>query len=80
MKRRLFATVGVIAVLALSACGGTDTEGTASGAPSTSASAPMVSASPSMRPQVGGTGRTIRPRARTPWAGVVLQQSVVPIR
>ncbi|MFI6235876.1 fasciclin domain-containing protein [Micromonospora sp. NPDC050784] len=51
MKRRLFATVGVVAVLALSACGGTDTEGTASGAsgaPSTSASAPMVSASPSM--------------------------------
>ncbi|MCX5115595.1 fasciclin domain-containing protein [Micromonospora sp. NBC_00362] len=48
MKRRLFATVGVIAVLALSACGGTDSEDTASGAPSTSASAPMASASPSM--------------------------------
>ncbi|MFE9192993.1 fasciclin domain-containing protein [Micromonospora sp. NPDC007208] len=48
MKRRLFATVGVIAVLALSACGGTDSEDTASGAPSTSASTPMVSASPSM--------------------------------
>ncbi|MET8258099.1 fasciclin domain-containing protein [Micromonospora sp. NPDC005553] len=47
MKRRLFATVGVIAVLALSACGGTDGEDTASGTPSTSASAPMASASPS---------------------------------
>ncbi|MER7586329.1 fasciclin domain-containing protein [Micromonospora sp. NPDC127501] len=48
MKRRLFATVGVIVVLALSACGGTDSEDTASGTPSTSASAPMASASPSM--------------------------------
>ncbi|MGW5561141.1 fasciclin domain-containing protein [Micromonospora sp. NPDC003944] len=47
MKRRLFGTVGVIAVLALSACGGTDSEGAASGAPSTSAGAPMASASPS---------------------------------
>ncbi|MFG1884037.1 fasciclin domain-containing protein [Micromonospora sp. NPDC049102] len=48
MKRRLFASVGVIAVLALSACGGTDSDDGASGAPSTSASAPMASASPSM--------------------------------
>ncbi|MET8252564.1 fasciclin domain-containing protein [Micromonospora sp. NPDC005197] len=48
MKRRLFATVGVIAVLALSACGGTDSGDSASGAPSMSASAPMASASPSM--------------------------------
>ncbi|MET8092871.1 fasciclin domain-containing protein [Micromonospora sp. NPDC005220] len=51
MKRRLFATVGVIAVLALSACGGTDSEDNASGAsaaPGMSASAPMSSASPSM--------------------------------
>ncbi|MET8283131.1 fasciclin domain-containing protein [Micromonospora sp. NPDC005174] len=47
MKRRLFASVGVIAVLALSACGGTDSDDGASGAPSTSASAPMASASPS---------------------------------
>ncbi|WP_433119261.1 fasciclin domain-containing protein [Micromonospora sp. CA-246542] len=47
MKRRLFASVGVIAVLALSACGGTDSGDSASGAPSMSASAPMASASPS---------------------------------
>ncbi|WP_422739092.1 fasciclin domain-containing protein [Micromonospora sp. WMMD729] len=48
MKRRLFASVGVIAVLALSACGGTDSGDSAGGAPSMSASAPMASASPSM--------------------------------
>ncbi|MEU0546201.1 fasciclin domain-containing protein [Micromonospora sp. NPDC005979] len=51
MKRNLFATVGVIAALALSACGGTDGEDTAGGTsagPSMSASAPMASASPSM--------------------------------
>ncbi|MGV9212152.1 fasciclin domain-containing protein [Micromonospora sp. RB23] len=47
MKRRLFASVGVIAVLALSACGGNDSGESASGAPSMSASAPMASASPS---------------------------------
>lgn len=31
-------------------------------------------------PQVGTTGRTIRPRTATPWAGVVLRLSVLPIR
>ncbi|RLP94704.1 fasciclin domain-containing protein [Micromonospora sp. BL4] len=59
MKRRLFATVGVITVLALSACGGTDSENTAGGAsapPSMSASAPMASASPSMMAGQFGSG------------------------
>lgn len=59
MKRHLFATVGAIAVLALSACGGTDTQDTASGAsdaPSTSASAPMTSMSPSMTSGQFGSG------------------------
>ncbi|MEV4121570.1 fasciclin domain-containing protein [Micromonospora sp. NPDC049645] len=59
MKRRLFATVGVVAVLALSACGGSDTDDTASGAsaaPSMSASPPMVSASPSMMTGQFGSG------------------------
>ncbi|MEU8424310.1 fasciclin domain-containing protein [Micromonospora sp. NPDC048835] len=53
MKRRLFGMVGVIAVLALSACGGTDSEGTASGAPSTSAGTPMASPSTMMSGQFG---------------------------
>ncbi|WP_433309283.1 fasciclin domain-containing protein [Micromonospora sp. CA-269861] len=48
MKRRLFATVGVVTLLALSGCGGTDSEDNASGAPSMSGSAPTASASPSM--------------------------------
>ncbi|MEU1589603.1 fasciclin domain-containing protein [Micromonospora sp. NPDC005710] len=59
MKRRLFATVGVVTVLALSGCGGTDSEDTASGgsaAPSMSASAPMTSMSPSMTSGQFGSG------------------------
>ncbi|MGW5582350.1 fasciclin domain-containing protein, partial [Micromonospora chokoriensis] len=59
MKRRLFATVGVITMLAVSGCGGTDSEDTAGGAgatPSMSASAPMASASPSMMSGQFGSG------------------------
>ncbi|WP_410813648.1 fasciclin domain-containing protein [Micromonospora sp. 067-2] len=51
MNRRLFATVGAIAILTLAAgCGDGDTDTTASGGTSASASAdaPMPSASPSM--------------------------------
>lgn len=65
MKRHLFATAGVIAVLALSACGGTDTQDTASGAsaaPSMSASAPMPS-SPSMMAGQFGSGCAAVPTA-----------------
>ncbi|MEU6206288.1 fasciclin domain-containing protein [Micromonospora musae] len=59
MNRRLFATVGVISVLALSACGGSDSDGTASGAsaaPSMSAGTPMASASSSMMSGQFGSG------------------------
>ncbi|RKN38628.1 fasciclin domain-containing protein [Micromonospora endolithica] len=57
MNRRLFAAAGVIALLGLSACGGSDTDDTASGgttAPTMSATAP--SASPSMMSAQFGPG------------------------
>lgn len=59
MSRRMFATVGAIALLALSACGDGDTDTTAAGSsatPSMSASAPMASSSPSMASAQFGSG------------------------
>ncbi|MFJ8689704.1 fasciclin domain-containing protein [Micromonospora wenchangensis] len=57
MNRRMFATVGAIALLALSACGDTDTDAAGSSAmPSTSASAPMTPVSPSMASAQFGPG------------------------